>query len=218
MKAPRALIIVAVAAFGFAPPASAQRSTSTRGGSASRPSDARASGQTPSDARAGHETAQTGDATRRGQPSEAGRRAGARRPVAFLPFGWWPYLDFDAVDDVTQGEVVESTAAAPPQVQPPTQPSLIQPVQTTALPEPAARAARGKLQIEVTPASAQVIVDGFYVGTVDEVARLGSGLDVTAGWHRLEFRAQGYATPAVNITVEANRTFTYRGDLKPLSR
>jgi hypothetical protein len=87
------------------------------------------------------------------------------------------------------------------------------------LPRPqASQTAHGNLQLEVVPNTAQVYVDGFYVGTVDEISHLGAGLTVGAGWHRLEFRAPGYVTPAVNVTINANRTFTYRGELKQLAR
>ena len=62
---------------------------------------------------------------------------------------------------------------------------------------------------------AQVYVDGFYVGLVRDFHRSGAGLNLAAGWHRLEFRAPGYETPAVNVTIEPNRTATYQGELKP---
>ena len=72
----------------------------------------------------------------------------------------------------------------------------------------------GTLQLEVAPPHAQVYVDGFSVGTVEAVTGSG-GLTVTAGWHRLEFRAPGYQTPAVNVTIEVNRTITYHLALRP---
>ncbi len=102
-------------------------------------------------------------------------------------------------------------------MEPPSESSLIQPMLTLARP-PAPQTAHGNLQLEVAPNIAQVYVDGFYVGTVDDVSRLGAGLTVGAGWHRLQFRAPGYVTPSVNVTIEADRTFTYRGELKPIVR
>ena len=64
--------------------------------------------------------------------------------------------------------------------------------------------------------TAQVYVDGFYVGTVEDISRRPTGLDLAAGWHRLEFRAPGYVTPAVNVTIEADRTLNYRRELQPI--
>ncbi len=73
----------------------------------------------------------------------------------------------------------------------------------------------GKLRLEIQPPTAQVYVDGFYVGWVDTVNGAG-GLKVTAGWHRVEFRASGYQTPAVNVTIEPNRTVVLRLALRPI--
>jgi hypothetical protein len=60
-----------------------------------------------------------------------------------------------------------------------------------------------------------VYVDGFFVGSVDALNGAG-GLTVTAGWHRMEFRAPGYQTPAVNVTIEPNRTVALRLALRPI--
>lgn len=111
----------------------------------------------------------------------------------------------------------ESTASAPRVSDPPTDSSLIQPL--TTLPRPqTSQTAQGTLQLEVGPNTAQVYVDGFYVGTVEEISRRSTGLNLDAGWHRLEFRAPGYLTPAVNVTIDANRHVTYRGNLSPIAR
>jgi hypothetical protein len=60
----------------------------------------------------------------------------------------------------------------------------------------------------VAPKQAEVYIDGFYVGSVDAV-NISGGLRTPVGWHRLEFRAPGYQTPAVNVTIEAHRTMRY---------
>jgi hypothetical protein len=131
-----------------------------------------------------------------------------------LPYlWWWGYADYPDTLDITDRE--EAVPSPPPQPLPPPESSLIQPMLTLPRPQPTA-AARGNLRLAVAPDTAQVYVDGFYVGTVEEIARLEQGLDVAAGWHRLEFRAPGYLTPAVNVTVEANRTLNYRAQLLPL--
>jgi hypothetical protein len=111
----------------------------------------------------------------------------------------------------------EVVALPPPQPLPPPESSLIQPIPLLQPPQPAATG-RANLRFEVAPDTAQVYVDGFYVGTVNEISRREQGLDVTAGWHRLEFRAPGYLTPAANVTVEADRTLNYRMQLQPIAR
>ena len=60
----------------------------------------------------------------------------------------------------------------------------------------------------------RLYVDGFSIGSVDAVNRNG-GVAVTAGWHRLEFRAPGYQTPAVNVTIDASTPITYHLSLRP---
>jgi len=66
--------------------------------------------------------------------------------------------------------------------------------------------------LQVQPASAQIFVDGQFVGTVEDVQ---SELTVAAGVHRVEFRAPGYDPLVVDVRVDAGRRITYRGTLKP---
>ncbi len=96
------------------------------------------------------------------------------------------------------------------------EPSSIQPLQPSSGGPPRASSSPvGKLRLEIQPPTAQVYVDGFYVGWVDTANGAG-GLKVTAGWHRVEFRASGYQTPAVNVTIEPNRTVVLRLALRPI--
>lgn len=70
----------------------------------------------------------------------------------------------------------------------------------------------GSLRLAVTPLSAQVFVDGYYVGTVDDVnAR--RELQIEAGTHRIEMRAAMHETLIVDVQVAPNETVTYRGTL-----
>jgi hypothetical protein len=73
----------------------------------------------------------------------------------------------------------------------------------------------GHLRLRIEPPTAQVYVDGFYMGTVDDFN--GSVQDVTleAGAHRIEIRAPGFETLTFDVKTEANRTITYRGSLQP---
>src|SRR5262245_35597484 len=206
-------MLVAVA-FSIAPSAAfAQRSGASRSGSAANPRSG------PPAARV--ETGQLLPGT----PGSAYRSRLEPRPFVgrgvrgrSLSYWWWglTYGGYPEVPDESIREV-DITPPAPRRIEPQSESSLIQPMLT--LPRPQApQAAHGNLQLEVVPNTAHVYVDGFYVGTVEEISRLAAGLNLSAGWHRLEFRAAGYVTPAVNVTLDANRVFTYRGELKPIAR
>ena len=110
---------------------------------------------------------------------------------------------------------VGSAAIVPAASATPVEPSSIQPLRQSA-PARTAASARGRLRLRVTPVTAQVYVDGFYAGTAEEALEQADGLNVTAGWHRLEFRAPGHETLAVNVTVEIDRAVTWQGELRPV--
>ena len=74
--------------------------------------------------------------------------------------------------------------------------------------------ATGLLRLAVTPSSAQVFVDSYYAGTVDDV-NAQRVLELEAGPHRLELRAPQYQTLTVDIRITALETITYRGALEP---
>jgi PEGA domain len=92
--------------------------------------------------------------------------------------------------------------------------SSIQPLEKKRSPPLSARDGSGMLRLDVQPGIAQVYVDGFYVGTVEEVNQ-DAGLPLPPGWHRLEFRAPGFQTPAANVTIEAGGSITFRLALFP---
>jgi hypothetical protein len=72
----------------------------------------------------------------------------------------------------------------------------------------------GTVRLDVEPVTAQIFVDGEYVGTVEDF-RSGAGLVIGAGIHRVEFRAIGYAPSVVDMRIAAGRRITYRATLKP---
>jgi hypothetical protein len=76
--------------------------------------------------------------------------------------------------------------------------------------------ARGGLRFETQPELAQVYVDGFYVGIVEDYGLSGRALDLTVGAHRIELRAAGYETLAFDVTIAPNGVVRYRGDLRAL--
>jgi hypothetical protein len=73
----------------------------------------------------------------------------------------------------------------------------------------------GLLRLLVTPSSAQVFVDSYYVGTVDDLDAQ-RVLQLEAGPHRIEIRAPQYQTLTVDIRVLPLETVTYRGALEPV--
>ncbi len=72
----------------------------------------------------------------------------------------------------------------------------------------------GSLRLRIKPAGAKVYLDGTLMGTVDQFNGLTTHLAATAGSHELAFRADGYATLTMTVTVEEGKTITERGSLK----
>jgi len=67
----------------------------------------------------------------------------------------------------------------------------------------------------VDPRDAQVFVDGYYVGTVDDFDG-GRGLPLESGPQRIEMRAEGYEPLVVEVRILPGETITYEGELTPL--
>jgi hypothetical protein len=74
----------------------------------------------------------------------------------------------------------------------------------------------GYLRLRVEPTTAQVYVDGFYIGTVDDFNGSVEDAKLEGGPHRVEIRAPGYETLTFDVKTEAGRTITYRGSLQPV--
>jgi hypothetical protein len=72
----------------------------------------------------------------------------------------------------------------------------------------------GSVRLQVEPATAQIFVDGEYVGTVDDFQSRNSFV-VEAGVHRVEFRATGYDPLVVHMRIAPGGRITYRAALKP---
>ena len=72
----------------------------------------------------------------------------------------------------------------------------------------------GSLRIKAKPATAKIYIDGTLVGTVDDFDGLTNHLEIEAGPHEMEVRADGYATLIKDINVKAGQTTTERLSLK----
>jgi hypothetical protein len=83
-----------------------------------------------------------------------------------------------------------------------------------ATPSAPVAAATGLLRLSVTPSSAQVFIDSYYVGTVADIEAQ-RVLTLEAGPHRIEFRAPQYETLTVDVRIMPHELVTYRGALEP---
>jgi hypothetical protein len=72
----------------------------------------------------------------------------------------------------------------------------------------------GGIRLKVDPEHAQVYVDGYYVGEVDNFDGIFQKLNLEAGAHRIEIRAEGYLSEQFEVMVIPGETITYKGDLK----
>ncbi|HEX2343926.1 MAG TPA: PEGA domain-containing protein [Vicinamibacterales bacterium] len=73
----------------------------------------------------------------------------------------------------------------------------------------------GKLRLKVKPREAQVYVDGYFSGVVDQFDGVFQRLTLQAGGHRVEIRADGFQTLSFEVMIAPNETVTYSGELKP---
>jgi hypothetical protein len=72
----------------------------------------------------------------------------------------------------------------------------------------------GGVRLKVDPKHAQVYVDGYYVGEVDSFDGMFQKLNLEAGAHRIEIRAEGFVSEQFEVMVIPGETITYKGDLK----
>jgi hypothetical protein len=70
------------------------------------------------------------------------------------------------------------------------------------------------LTFEVSPATAEVYVDGMYVGIVQDFSA-GRALIVAPGTHRIELHVPGYATATFDVALTAGQVVPYQGELLP---
>jgi hypothetical protein len=73
----------------------------------------------------------------------------------------------------------------------------------------------GSIKLKVKPNDADVYVDGYFEGRVDNFDGVFQHLDLRGGTHRIEIRANGYQPIEFQVQVLPGRTITYSGELKP---
>jgi hypothetical protein len=70
--------------------------------------------------------------------------------------------------------------------------------------------AYGALRIVDAPPNAQVFVDGYYAGVVDDYDGVFQHLNLQAGAHRIEIEVPGYQRIGVDVHILPGQTITYR--------
>lgn len=74
----------------------------------------------------------------------------------------------------------------------------------------------GGVRIDLPQRDAEVHVDGYFVGTVDDFDGVWQQANIEAGPHRIEIRAPGFEAIVFDVNVEPGRTITYRASMRPL--
>ena len=72
----------------------------------------------------------------------------------------------------------------------------------------------GGLRLKIEPRDAEVFVDGYFAGRVDDFDGAMQKLKVAIGPHRVEVRAPGYETLSFDVAIIEGQTTTYKADLK----
>jgi hypothetical protein len=72
----------------------------------------------------------------------------------------------------------------------------------------------GDLRLKVKPRDAQVFVDGYYVGIVDDFDGTFQRLHLPTGTHRIEVRAPGFETLSLDVQIRFDETTKYEGNLR----
>jgi hypothetical protein len=73
----------------------------------------------------------------------------------------------------------------------------------------------GGVRIDIRERDAEVYVDGYFAGIVDDFDGAFQQLSLEPGPHRIEIRAQGFPPVTFDVHIEPGRTITYRSQLGP---
>jgi hypothetical protein len=72
----------------------------------------------------------------------------------------------------------------------------------------------GGMSFDITPAGAQLFVDGTLVGTVGQFTPTTQPLGLQAGRHHVEVRASGYHLMSFDVDIIAGQVIPYQGALE----
>ena len=76
----------------------------------------------------------------------------------------------------------------------------------------------GGLRLEIEPKTAQVFVDGYYAGVVDDFNGHFQHLDLTPGGHRIEVRQPGFQPLTLEPYVQPDHTTDFKAALIPAAQ
>jgi hypothetical protein len=71
----------------------------------------------------------------------------------------------------------------------------------------------GELRLRVSPRHAQVFIDGYYAGIVDDFDGIIQSMKLEEGPYRIEIVAPGYEPLQFDVRILPGQKITYRGDL-----
>ena len=72
----------------------------------------------------------------------------------------------------------------------------------------------GELRLDVSPRHAQVYVDGYYSGVVNDYDGVFQGLKLESGAYRIEITAPGYETLSFDVRITPGQKIRYEGNLR----
>jgi len=72
----------------------------------------------------------------------------------------------------------------------------------------------GELRLDVSPRHAQVFVDGYYAGVVDDFDGAFQALKLESGAYRIDISAPGYDTLTFDVRIHPGQDVRYRGALR----
>jgi hypothetical protein len=76
-------------------------------------------------------------------------------------------------------------------------------------------AAYGGVSLDISPADAEVYVDGGYAGRAGDFGPQAQPLTLTVGVHRIEVRAPGHRPLSFDVTITSGHVVPYQGVLQP---
>ena len=72
----------------------------------------------------------------------------------------------------------------------------------------------GNVRLRIKPREAQVLVDGYVAGVVDEFDGVFQSLRLASGGHKIEVRLPCYETLSFDVHVQPDRTMTLTESMK----
>ena len=74
----------------------------------------------------------------------------------------------------------------------------------------------GQLRLRVSPRHAQVFIDGYYAGIVDDFDGVLQSMKMESGPYHIEIVAPGYEPLEFDVRITPGQKIDYRGDLIPM--